>query len=126
MRLLRAAAIVLFAAFALVLGLVAVVIHNQAEIVSLVLRHIQDRTGYQILASDSRLRFGAHLDVAIDHPRILHDGQELFSSERIHALLSYHALIWSSGLPLRGVVVIRPQIRVPAAPGTLSLAALPR
>jgi len=126
MKLLRAAAIALLAALALVLGLVGAVMHNQAAVVSLVLRHVQERTGYQILAADSRLRFGVHLNVVLDHASIRHDGQELFSSERVHVILSYHALIWSNGLPLRGVIVTRPQFRAPVAPGSASLATLPR
>ncbi len=117
MRLLRAAAIGLLLLAALVCGSAAVVLHNQARLISLVLRRIQQSSGYQIIASGERLHFGPHLSVLLDHPRILHGGQELIRSERVRVYLSYHALIWNNGLPLRAVVIVGPQLRASAARG---------
>ncbi|HVA41439.1 MAG TPA: AsmA-like C-terminal domain-containing protein [Candidatus Binataceae bacterium] len=126
MRLVRAAAIALLALAALMLVAVAVVMRNQARLISLVLQHIQQRSGYQIVAGDARLHFGTHLGVVLDHPSIQHDGSELIRSEGLRVYLSYHALIWSSGLPLRGLVIVRPELRIPVSPGTLGPNMLPR
>ena len=126
MRLLRAAAIALLVLVALLSAAVAVVMHNQAHLISLVLQHIQERTSYQIVASDARLHFGTHLNVVLEHPSIQHHGSELIHSESVRVLVSYHALIWSGGLPLRGVVVVRPELRVPTTAGALGPSMLPR
>lgn len=127
MRLLRAAAIVLLLLVALVIGAAAAVMHNQARLIGLALQRIQQSSGYQIIPSGERLHFGPHLSVVLDRPRILRGGQELISSERIHVYLSYHALIWNNGLPLRAIVIVRPQLRAAATSGgALRLAALAR
>jgi len=125
MRLLRAAAIALLSLAALLSAAVAIMLHNQAHLIGLVLQHIQERSGYQIVASDSRLRFGTHLSVFLEHPSILRDGRELVRSERVRVYLSYHALIWSSGLPLRALVVVRPELRTSATAGALGANMLP-
>ena len=61
MRLLRAAAIALLSLAALLSAAMAVVICNQARLIGMVLQHIQERSGYQIVANDKRLHFGTHL-----------------------------------------------------------------
>ena len=99
---------------------------NQARLISLVLQHIQQQTGYQIVASSGGLQFGPHLIVLLEHPIIQHDGRELIRSERIRVYLSYHALIWSNGLPLRALVIVRPELRAPAASAALGPHLLPR
>src|SRR5277367_2159442 len=111
MRLLRAAAICLLLLAALLAVAVAVVMRNQGQLTGLVLKHIEERSGYRIVTSDTRLHFGTHLEVILDHPIIHHHGRELIRSESVRVLLSYHALIWNGGLPLRGLVVVRPQLR---------------
>src|ERR1700730_15562581 len=125
MRLVRVAAIALLSLAAMLLAGAAIVMHNQARLISLVLQHIQDRSGYQIVASDARLHFGPHLSVVLDHPSILRDGRESMRSERVRVYLSYHALIWSSGLPLRALVIERPELRTSAGSGTLGSNMLP-
>lgn len=126
MRFIRAAAIVLVVFCALAVGLAVVVIHNQNRLINAVLRHIEQRTGYRITAAGSHLHFGVHLNVVLDRPSVLHAGRELVNCEKIRVLVSYHALIWNSGLPLRGIVVSRPKIRVPASSGALKFNGLPR
>ena len=126
MRLVRAAAIALLLLAALLSAAVAVAMRNQARLISLVLQHIQQQTGYQIVASSGRLQFGPHLIVLLEHPIIQHDGRELIRSERIRVYLSYHALIWSNGLPLRALVIVRPELRAPANSATLGPHLLPR
>ena len=126
MRLVRAAAIALLSLAVLLSAAVAIAMRNQARLISLVLQHIQQQTGYQIVASSARLHFGAHLVVLLEHPSIQHDGRELIRSERIRVYLSYHALIWSNGLPLRALVIVRPELRAPAASAALGPHLLPR
>jgi hypothetical protein len=126
MRLVRAAAIALLSLAALLSAAVAVVMHNQAQLISLVLQHIEQQTGYQIVASSARLRFGPHLIVLLEHPSIQHDGREMIRSERIRVYLSYHALVWSNGLPLRALVIVRPELRAPANSAALGPHLLPR
>src|ERR1700739_4941455 len=108
MRLLRAAAIALLSLALLLSAAVAVAMHNQARLISLVLEHIEQHTGYQIVASSARLQFGTHLIVLLEHPSIEYNQRELIRSERIRVYLSYHALVWSNGLPLRALVIVRP------------------
>ncbi len=126
MRLVRAAAIALLSLAVLLSAAVAIAMRNQARLISLVLQHIQQQTGYQIVASSERLHFGAHLVVLLEHPSILHEGRELIRSERIRVYLSYHALIWSNGLPLRALVIVRPELRAPATSAALGPHLLPR
>jgi hypothetical protein len=126
MRLVRAAAIALLLLAALLSAAVAVALRNQARLISLVLQHIQQQTGYQIVASSGGLQFGPHLIVLLEHPIIQHDGRELIRSERIRVYLSYHALIWGNGLPLRALVIVRPELRAPANSATLGPHLLPR
>ncbi len=126
MRLVRAAAIALLFLAAMLLVAAAVVVHNQARLINLVLQHIQERSGYQIVASDARLHVGTHLSVFLEHPSILHDGRELIRSERVRVYLSYHALIWNNGLPLRALVIVRPELRAPATSAALGPQLLPR
>jgi hypothetical protein len=126
MRLVRAAAIVVLVLCVLALGLAAAVLRNQGRLVEAVLRHIEERTGYQIVAAHSRLGFGVHLNLVLERPRMRHAGRELVAADSIHVVVSYHALIWNSGLPLRRIVVVHPQVRVPAPAGTFTLTALPR
>lgn len=126
MKFIRAAAIVLVVFCTLAVGLVVVVIHNQNRLINAVLRHIEQRTGYGITAADSHLHFGVHLNVVLDRPSVLHAGRELVNCKKIRVLVSYHALIWNNGLPLRGIVVIRPKIRVPASSAALKFHGLPR
>ncbi len=126
MRLVRAAAIALLSLAVLLSAAVAVAMRNQARLISLVLQHIQQQTGYRIVASSARLHFGPHLGVLLEHPIIEHDGRELIRSERVRVYLSYHALIWSNGLPLRGLVIVRPELRAPANSATLGAHLPPR
>jgi hypothetical protein len=121
MRLVRAAAIALLSFAAMLAAVAAIVMYNQARVISLVLQHIQESSGYQIVASGARLHFGPHLSVVLDHPIILHDGREFMRSERVRVYVSYHALIWNSGLPLRALVIERPELHAPATSGALSL-----
>ena len=81
MRLVRAAAIALLSLAVLLSAAVAVAMRNQARLISLVLQHIQQQTGYQIVASSARLHFGPHLGVLLEHPIVQHDGRELIRSE---------------------------------------------
>jgi len=126
MRLVRAAAIGLLLIAALLVAGVAVVMSHQAQLISLVLQHIQQSSGYQIVAPDARLHFGTHLSVVLEHPSIQHDGRELVRSESVLVYVSYHALIWSGGLPLRALVVVRPELRTTLNPAALGPSIVPR
>ncbi len=126
MRLLRAAAIALLVLVALLSAAAAVAIHNQAHLISLVLQRIQERSGYRIVASNTRLHFGTHLDVVLDHPSIQHLGRELIHSESVSVVVSYHALIWNGGLPLRALVVVRPDLGTALNSGALGPTIVPR
>jgi hypothetical protein len=125
MRLVRAAAIALLSLAVLLSVAMAIAMHYQARLISLVLQHLQQQSGYQIVASGARLHFGTHLSVVLDHPSILHERRELIRSERVRVFLSYHALIWNGGLPLRALVVVRPELRIAAGEATLDPNVLP-
>ena len=55
MRLVRAAAIALLSLAVLLSAALAIAMRNQARLISLVLQHIQQQTGYQIVASSGGL-----------------------------------------------------------------------
>jgi len=126
MKVLRLAAIAL-TIICLALAIAgAIALHNQARLIAMVLNRVQQRTGYELAAENARLRFGTHLNVIFEHPSIRRDGRELMRSERVRVLVSYHALVWNQGLPLRGLIIVRPDVRMPTGSGALDFRVLPR
>ncbi|HLK85762.1 MAG TPA: AsmA-like C-terminal region-containing protein [Candidatus Binataceae bacterium] len=126
MKVLRAAAIVVLFLCLLLAAAGAIALHNQARLIALVLERVQQQTGYAVVAANARLRLRTHLDIILDRPSIRRDGNELMRSESVHVRVSYHALIWNNGLPLRGVIIVRPDVRLPAGSGAFNPGALPR
>ncbi|MGZ6175599.1 MAG: hypothetical protein ACXWNB_07160, partial [Candidatus Binataceae bacterium] len=125
MRLVRAAAIALLSLAVLLSTAAAIAMRYQARLISLVLQHLEERSGYQVVASGKRLHIGTHLEVVLERPIILHEGRELIRSKRVRVYLSYHALIWSSGLPLRGIVIVGPELGLPATAASVGPHLLP-
>ncbi len=126
MRLVRAAAIALLSLAVLLSAAAAIAMRYQARLISLVLQHLEERSGYQVVASGKRLHIGTHLEVVLERPIILHEGRELIRSNRVRVYLSYHALIWSNGLPLRGIVIVGPELGLPATAASVGPHLLPR
>jgi AsmA-like C-terminal region len=108
----RIAAIVILA-LALVLAVcVGLALHNQQRLVAAVVGEVGRRSGMQITFASSRLQFQNHLVVVLEHPRVVWNSREL-AMERLRAVVSYHSIIFSNGLPLYALVLVDPSLRVP-------------
>lgn len=126
MKVLRAAAIAVLFVCLLLAAAGAIALHNQARLITLVLDRVQQQTGFAVVAANARVRLRAHLNIILDQPSIRRDGRELMRSESVRVRVSYHALIWNNGLPLRGVIIVRPEVRLAAGSGAFSPDAVPR
>ncbi len=119
MRFVRITALAL--AVILIIGAATAVllVRNQDRLVALVLDRIGTRTGIGILPTSSHLAFRSHLVVVLERPKVVMGGKEIVQLERVRALISYHALLFTKGLPLYALALDRPQLAM--AEGTVSL-----
>jgi AsmA-like C-terminal region len=102
------------------------VIRNQNHLVQLVLARIKDSTGLNIVVSRTRVSFGHHLVVVLENPRVLIDQRELMRLGSIRAIIAYHSLVQSNGLPLYSLILDNPDVRVPATAGGGGATEVPR
>ncbi|HVA68939.1 MAG TPA: AsmA-like C-terminal domain-containing protein [Candidatus Binataceae bacterium] len=123
MRLVRVAAFCLAGIVVAIVSVGVVAMRNQARIVAYALSRLHQSTGYDVRASATRLHLSTHLVLELDHPVVTREGAEVVRSDSIEVLISYHALIWSGGLPLRAVSVVHPTLRYagPIAPSGLTM-----
>ena len=113
MRWLRLA--LLFAAFLVLLLILAgyIAYRNQDRLVKLVLDRIEARSGFGIAIASAGLSFNSHLVVILEKPRILNKGVEIAHFDELRAVISYHALLYTNGLPLFSLALINPSVTVP-------------
>jgi len=126
MRLVRIAALavlILAVLFGAAASLIAV---NQARIVVYVLAAVHNRTGVQIIPRSSSVHLGTHLVVELDHPQVLADGHEIVKLESLRAILSYHSILTSTGLPLYRLTAVKPEITLPVASTNTAAISMPR
>ncbi len=95
-------------------GTVAIALHDQARLVRVVLARIYVETGYNIVPSGARLAFHSHLIVTLEKPTIYLDGNEVARVDDLRAVVRYHTIFHSSGLPLYMLAFDHPRVRMPA------------
>ncbi len=93
---------------------VAIVLHNQARLIRLVLSRIHAETGYDVVPKGTRLAFRSHLEVLLEQPAIYLNGTEVARVDDLRAVIRYHAIFNTNGLPLYELVLDHPQVRAPA------------
>jgi hypothetical protein len=93
---------------------VAIALHNQARLIRLVLSRIHAETGYDVVPKGARLAFHSHLEVLLEQPIIYLNGTEVARVDDLRAVIRYHAIFSTSGLPLYELALDHPQVRAPA------------
>ena len=126
MRLVRIAAL-----FALILAAVigasaALIAVNQSRIVVYVLASVRKRTGVDIIPRASSVHLGTHLIVVLDQPQVIANGHEIVKLKSLRALISYHSIFVSTGLPLYRLTATSPEITLPVASADAAAVPMPR
>lgn len=93
---------------------VAIALRNQAQLIRLVLSRIHAETGCEIVPKGARLAFRSHLEVLLEQPVIYLNGTEVARLDDLRAVIRYHAIFNTNGLPLFEIVLDHPQVREPA------------
>ena len=93
---------------------VGIALRNQAQLVQVVLSRIHAESGYEIVPKGVRLAFRSHLEVRLKQPIIYLNGTEVARVDGIRALIRYHAIFNTNGLPLYAIALDHPQVREPA------------
>ncbi|HUY26347.1 MAG TPA: AsmA-like C-terminal domain-containing protein [Candidatus Binataceae bacterium] len=126
MRILRLATIVLVSTV-VVLAAAAVGIYlNRARLVDAMLVAVKNRTGLEIAYATPHLHLRDHLVIDLDHPHVVGGYDEVVTLARIRATISYHALLFSHGIPLTALTLDSPDITVPMSASDLAAVPLPR
>ncbi|MGO9801372.1 MAG: hypothetical protein ACLPQ0_18110, partial [Candidatus Binatus sp.] len=126
MRLVRIAALCALIV-AVVLGASAALIAaNQSRIVTYVLASVRKRTGVDIIPRASSVRLGTHLIVVLDQPQVIANGHEIVKLESLRAVISYHSIFTSTGLPLYRLTAVKPQITLPVSSTNTAAISIPR
>jgi hypothetical protein len=98
----------------------------QQQVINFVLVAIEQRTGLAITPASARLHFGSHLGVFFKDVQIARDGKTISTLGSLRAIVGYHTILTSTGLPLYSVTIENPHLYVPHnQPGAPALA-LPR
>jgi AsmA-like C-terminal region len=126
MKALRIVGLALLVVALLIGGVAAFLMSNQDRVVRYVLEQVRARTGLQIAVANARIRFQSHLVVELDEPTVLSGEHELVKVSSARAVISYHSILFTHGLPLYALVLVQPDITVPVNPGAIASAPLPR
>ncbi|MGD0289313.1 MAG: AsmA-like C-terminal region-containing protein [Candidatus Binataceae bacterium] len=99
----------------IVAGVIAVAAwRNQARLVRVVLARIYTETGYNIVPSGVRLAFRSHLVVLLEKPTIYLNGVEVARVDDLRAVVRYHTIFNTNGLPLYKLALDHLRVRIPA------------
>ena len=126
MRLVRIAALAALILVIVIGGSAALIAFNQSRIVVYVLASVHNRTGVEIIPRSSSVHLGTHLIVDLDHPQVLSDGHEIVKLKSLRAVISYHSIFTSTGLPLYRLTAINPQIILPTTSTNAAAISMPR
>jgi hypothetical protein len=126
MRLVRIAALCALIVAVVLGGSAALIAANQSRIVVYVLASIRNRTGVDIIPRASSVHLGTHLIVVLDQPQVIANGHEIVKLKSLRALVSYHSILVSSGLPLYRLTVTSPEITLPVASSDAAAVPMPR
>ena len=126
MRLLRIAALSAFILAVLIGGSAVLIAVNQQRIVAYVLASVRNRTGVDIIPRASSVHLSTHLVVVLDHPQVIANGQEIVKLKSLSAIISYHSIFVSTGLPLYRLTAIQPDITLPVTQTNAASISFPR
>ena len=126
MRLLRIAALSALILAVIVGGSAALIAANQARIVAYVLASVRNRTGVDIIPRASSVHLSTHLVVVLDRPQVIANGQEIVKLKSLSAIISYHSIFVSTGLPLYRLTAIKPEITLPVKENNAAALPMPR
>jgi len=113
-RYLRIAALAV-AALIIFTGLAAaLILWNQDKIIASLLASVKERTGAEISARSAAFRIRSGLVIVLDEPRVVAGGREVVKLESLRVVLGWRAIIFNRGLPLRSLILERPQLVVAA------------
>jgi AsmA-like C-terminal region len=126
MRLLRIAAISALVFAVLIGGTAALIAVNQARIVAYVLASVRNRTGVDIIPRSSSVHLSTHLVVVLDQPQVINNGHEIVKLKSLSAIVSYHSIFVSTGLPLYRLTATQPDITLPVTETNAASISFPR
>ncbi|MGH7778260.1 MAG: AsmA-like C-terminal domain-containing protein [Candidatus Binataceae bacterium] len=126
MRILRLAATLLISLVVLVAAASVGVYLNRTRLVSAMLVAVKNRTGLEIAPGASHIHLRSHLIIELDDPRVVSGSHEIVKLSRVRATISYHALLFSRGMPLYGLRLESPDITVPMSTAQMGEIPLPR
>ncbi len=126
MRLVRIAALSALILTVVIGGSAALIAFNQSRIVVYVLASVRNRTGVDIIPRASSVHLGTHLIVVLDQPRVIDNGHEIVKLKSIRALVSYHSIFISTGLPLYRLTATNAQITLPVNSSEAASVPMPR
>jgi hypothetical protein len=126
MRLLRIAALSALILAVLIGGSAALIAANQERIVAYVLASVRNRTGVDIIPRASSVHLSTHLVVVLDQPQVIANGQEIVKLKSLSAIISYHSIFVSTGLPLYRLTAIHPDITLPVTQTNAATISFPR
>jgi AsmA-like C-terminal region len=125
-RLLRIATAILLL-FALLIGAAITALYvYQQQVISFVLGAIETRTGLAFESASSNLHFGSHLAVIFKDVQIVRGGKTISTLGSLRAIVGYHTILTSSGLPLVSITIENPHLFVPRRESGEPALALPR
>jgi AsmA-like C-terminal region len=126
MKILRLAAILLLVLVTLLSGAVLALLANKDRLIQAVLRGVEERTGYRITTGTTHIRVSSHLILEFDHPQISRDGRQVLKIDTLRAVVSYHSILSTRGMPLYSLVLVRPEIQLPQGVAFAANIPLPR
>jgi hypothetical protein len=126
MKILRLAAIILLVLGTLLSGAVIALLANKDRLMQVVLRGVEERTGYRITTGPTHIRLSSHLILEFAHPEISREGRKILRIDTLRAVVSYHSILFSQGMPLYSLVLVRPELQLPQRVAFAAKVPLPR
>lgn len=126
MKILRLAAIILLVLGTLLGGAVLALLANKDRLMQVVLQGVEERTGYHITTGPTHIRLSSHLILEFEHPEISREGRQILKIDSLRAVVNYHSIVFSRGMPLYSLVLVRPEIQLPQGVAFAARIPLPR
>ena len=126
MKILRLAAILLLVLGTLLSGAVLALLANKDRLIQAVLQGVEQRTGYRITTGPTHIRVSSHLILEFDHPQLSREGRQILRIDTLRAVVSYHSILFTRGMPLYSLVLVRPEIQLPQGVAFAANIPLPR
>lgn len=82
-------------------------------VAALIVARVAAQTDLQITAASTTASFWGHLRVRFEQPRILREGHEICRLRELTLIFSYHALLFSHGLPMLAMHLRAPAVTLP-------------